>query len=231
MGMDKHDNATESVLTNVFPGTRMEWEVIGLRRFLQLIMILCFVTGISLTGYSLFQIGKGTYYVEKRRAEARQIIQKGENAENPESIDYSSISYKKGETIGLLSIPKLDRDLPIIEGVDEEELEMGVGHYTGTGYPLQNDQIILSGHRDTVFRNFNRLEIGDTFIVKMNYGSFEYEIFDTEIVPADDTTVVGKYAGEEILTVTTCYPFSYIGNAPDRFIFYAKPLFETSHAN
>ncbi|NWN98490.1 MAG: class D sortase, partial [Bacillus sp. (in: Bacteria)] len=147
-----------------------------------------------------------------------------EQNNNDSQIDPSSISYQQGETIGILKIPKLKKELPIIEGTDEEELEKGVGHYTGTAYPLQNDQIVLSGHRDTVFRNFGELETGDTFIVELEYGKFKYEIYEMDIVPADDTTVIRSTAPDEILTVTTCYPFHYIGNAPERAIFYAKPV-------
>src|SRR5690606_7176366 len=104
----------------------------------------------------------------------------------------------------------------------EDELQRGVGHYPGTAYPGQESQIVLSGHRDTVFRQFGELEIGDSFIVEMPYGSFEYTIQDSEIVPEDDLTVINpEEYQEEMLTVTTCYPFHYIGNAPDRYILYA----------
>ena len=66
-----------------------------------------------------------------------------------------------GEVAGMLHIPKLEADLPIVEGTDEDELAVGVGHYRGTAYPLQNEQIVLSGHRETVFRRMGELEIGD----------------------------------------------------------------------
>ena len=45
-----------------------------------------------------------------------------------------NLEYEKGETIGLLYIPKLDREIPIIEGTDEEELDEGVGHYLTQDY-------------------------------------------------------------------------------------------------
>jgi sortase A len=76
-----------------------------------------------------------------------------------------------------------------------------------------------------VFKNFAELDLGDTFVVEMPYGDYTYEIKDTEIVDADDTTVVGKM-GEEVLVVSTCYPFDYLGNAPERFVFYAYPVVE-----
>lgn len=82
------------------------------------------------------------------------------------------------------------------------------------------EQIVLSGHRDTVFRDFGQLEIGDTFVVNMPYGTYEYAIRETEIVPEDDTSVIRKM-GEEVLVVTTCYPFHMVGSAPERFVAYA----------
>ncbi|MEL3958782.1 class D sortase [Caldifermentibacillus hisashii] len=192
-----------------------------MKRFVKILIGLLFTTGFILIGYALYHIWDGNNQVEKRMVEAKKIV---EQNNNDSQIDPSSISYQQGETIGILKIPKLKKELPIIEGTDEEELEKGVGHYTGTAYPLQNDQIVLSGHRDTVFRNFGELETGDTFIVELEYGKFKYEIYEMDIVPADDTTVIRSTAPDEILTVTTCYPFHYIGNAPERAIFYAKPV-------
>lgn len=134
------------------------------------------------------------------------------------------VSFEQGEAIGILKIPRLEAELPIIEGTDEDELEKGVGHYSTTVFPGQPDQILLSGHRDTVFRQLGELEIGDILQVNMPYGEYIYEITETEIVDADDTTVINSTAPHEILTVSTCYPFSYVGNAPYRYILSAKRL-------
>lgn len=130
---------------------------------------------------------------------------------------------RKHEAFGVLRIPRLNAKLPIVEGTDDTALSKGVGHYETTAFPLDQEQILLSGHRDTVFRNFGKLAIGDRLIVDMPYGSFAYEIRETEIVDEDDTTVI-RPMGEEVLTVTTCYPFRYIGNAPQRFVVYAYPV-------
>lgn len=134
------------------------------------------------------------------------------------------VSFEQGEAIGILKIPRLEAELPIIEGTDEDELEKGVGHYSTTVFPGQPDQILLSGHRDTVFRRLGELKIGDILQVNMPYGEYKYEITETEIVDADDTTVINSTAPHEILTVSTCYPFSYVGNAPYRYILSAKRL-------
>lgn len=176
------------------------------------------LAGAVLTGYSLWQIRDSHVQTEEKKEEALEILGALKEDE-PISMD-----FKLNETIGLLTVPKLKKDIPIIEGTDEEQLAAGVGHYPGTAFPTQKDQIVLSGHRDTVFRQFDQLELGDIFTVKLPYGEFSYEIYDTKIVDADDRTIIKSTAPDEILTVTTCYPFSYLGNAPQRFIFYAKPI-------
>ncbi|MFP7442846.1 class D sortase [Bacillus infantis] len=137
--------------------------------------------------------------------------------------------FKTGDIIGILEIPALKAELPIIEGTDEEELEKGVGHYAGTVFPGQKDQILLSGHRDTVFRKIGELKMGDELVVKMPYGDFTYEIIDSFIVDADDTTVIKPTAPEEILTLSTCYPFYFVGSAPERYILTAKRV-EAPHS-
>lgn len=137
--------------------------------------------------------------------------------------------FKTGDIIGILEIPALKAELPIIEGTDEEELEKGVGHYAGTVFPGQKDQILLSGHRDTVFRKIGELKMGDELVVKMPYGDFTYEIIDSFIVDADDNTVIKSTAPEEILTLSTCYPFYFVGSAPERYILTAKRV-EAPHS-
>jgi sortase A len=129
-----------------------------------------------------------------------------------------------GEVSGLLEIPKINAELAIVEGTDPNDLEKGVGHYQGSFYPDENGQIVLCGHRDTVFRRAGELELGDILTVIMPYGNYHYEIVETRIVSADDTSIITLQDSEEELILTTCYPFSYIGDAPDRYIMYAKKV-------
>lgn len=190
------------------------------------------IVGLSLIGYSGYQLWDSNKEQADALQRAHQIIEKSQvNIEQIEmDIDQSEnmiFEPNVGDEIGLMILPKIDATLPIIEGVDEDELKKGVGHYGGTAFPSQDDQIVLSGHRDTVFRRMGELEIGDEIIVKMPYGDFTYIIEETEIVDADDLTVIRSDYNEEILTVTTCYPFRYVGNAPDRYIIYAKPTDQT----
>ena len=173
-------------------------------------------------GYQLYD----SYTNEKNRLHEAQSIISEDIVTAEEKVDFSDIydSISQGETVGVLYIPKLEREIPIIEGTDEKELAQGVGHYKDTGYPGENKQILLSGHRDTVFRQFGELEHGDEFHIKMEHGTFIYEIREHEIVSADDTTVIDPSREDEYLTVSTCYPFSYVGSAPDRYVLYAYPI-------
>ena len=182
------------------------------------------IAGVSLLAFGGYQLWSSSQKEEERLNEAHAMLSTDNQASGEiKKENVEDIVYENGETIGLLYIPKLDREIPIVEGTDEEELAQGVGHYHDTGLPGQNRQILLSGHRDTVFRDFGELEHGDKFHVKMEYGTYIYEIRDHEIVEADNTTVIDPSRKDEYLTVSTCYPFSMVGSAPDRYVLYAYP--------
>ena len=196
-------------------------EVLLLGRFISIIFILAGLGLLLYGGNELLQ----SYISETKRLEEAKAFISEETKLIEEVRDYE-YNFEHGETIGMLYIPRLDRELPIIEGTEPDDLEEGVGHYIDTGYPGQNRQILLSGHRDTVFRNFGELEPGDEFHMKMEHGTFVYEFVDNEIVSADDTTVIDFERQDEYLTISTCYPFSYVGSAPDRYVIYAYPKVE-----
>ncbi|WP_370456075.1 Class D sortase [Sporosarcina sp. ANT_H38] len=176
--------------------------------------------GLLFIGYASVQL-KSTQQSEKvALSQAKDYLEEQPKVQSLQP----ELSFQNGETIGILQIPKIDKELPIVEGTDEDALKQGVGHYTSTVYPGQKDQILLSGHRDTVFTGLDKLQNGDSIIVEMQHGTFTYAVVDTEIVDENDTTVIRSTAPDEMLTLSTCYPFGYIGNAPKRYIVYAKPM-------
>jgi sortase A len=128
---------------------------------------------------------------------------------------------KKGEHFADLYIPRLNAVIPVFEGTEEEELEKGVGHYSGSVLPGEPDNAVLSGHRDTVFRRMGEMKKGDELHVHTIKGTFVYVIDKMWVTDAEDRTVIVPRE-EPILTLTTCYPFSYIGPAPKRYIIEAK---------
>ena len=114
-------------------------------------------------------------------------------------------------------IPSLNQILPIIQGTGEKELKKGVGHFSQSVLPGEKDNCVFSGHRDTVFRQIGNLKIGDKLIVQTSAGVFTYKVNGTRIVHENDKTVIVP-TPNAVLTLTTCYPFNFIGNAPDRYI-------------
>lgn len=126
----------------------------------------------------------------------------------------------EGEDIGSLTIPALDQTIPIFHGTDEDELKKGIGHFAQSVLPGESDNSVLSGHRDTVFRKLGQLKLQDKLIVKTSAGVFTYEIKEIKIVDRYDKTIITP-SDYSVLTVTTCYPFDFIGSAPDRYILIA----------
>lgn len=185
-----------------------------------------------IAGVVLLSIG-GYQYIKTKAAEnhameeAKQLLSKDSASSESDQTSKSTPDTffpEMGDTVGILEIPGINAELPIVEGTDPDDLEKGVGHYKGSAYPKQQDQIVLSGHRDTVFRKLGDVKVGDTFVVKLPYGEFTYEMVDYKIVDADDTSIIKSTAPNEELVITTCYPFSFVGNAPERYIIYAKPI-------
>ena len=127
---------------------------------------------------------------------------------------------KGGQIFGRLSIPALKQTFPIVEGTSVADLKKGVGHFSRSVLPGENDNCVLSGHRDTVFTRLGKLKIGDRFITQTSVGTFTYQIRRIRIVHADDRTVI-VHTDHAVLTVSTCYPFHYIGSAPDRYVLVA----------
>ncbi|MDY0404820.1 class D sortase [Virgibacillus sp. 179-BFC.A HS] len=190
---------------------------------LKKVAIMLAVFGMICMVYGGWQLWSTKQSQKAALAEANKDIQENK-AVNKGGSASTSFHFEKGQAIGILQIPGIDKELPIVEGTDEEALKQGVGHYTGSVYPGQKNQILLSGHRDTVFTGLDKLKHGDKLTVKMQHGSFTYAIVDTKIVDENDQTIIRSTAPNEVLTLSTCYPFHYIGNAPKRYIIYAVPV-------
>lgn len=128
---------------------------------------------------------------------------------------------KVGDVIGKIFLPALKTTLPIIEGTGDKELKRGVGHFIGSVLPGQEDNSVLAGHRDSVFSQLGKLILGDLIVIRTQAGEFTYQVTKFRIVNADDRTVIVP-TPSAVLTLSTCYPFRYIGNAPKRYIVSSK---------
>ncbi|TWT24434.1 class D sortase [Planomicrobium sp. CPCC 101110] len=146
-----------------------------------------------------------------------KIAKKPKAPEEPKQRDYKE--YERGEEIGWLLIPSLDMKYPMYWGTDDETLTQGVGYHASkfTSPPDGQRHTVLSGHRDTVFRELGDLKEGDKMYVQFEGVQYEYEIEKTWVTDAEDRTVIVA-KDEPVLTLTTCYPFTFVGAAPDRYI-------------
>lgn len=131
------------------------------------------------------------------------------------------VSPARGEVLGTLSIPALGQSFPVYEGTGDDELARGVGHMDDTAFPGEPDNCVISGHRDTVFSGLGQLKLGDHLLLETATGVHDYVISRVRIVDKDDLTVVVP-ADRAILTVSTCYPFQYVGSAPERYVLTAE---------
>jgi sortase A len=178
------------------------------------------IFGLYVLLFNVFLIYKGTNAVEKIDVvEASNVSEK--SIETPKTKKLSKhFSPDVGEEIGKLHIPKLNIAMPIFHGTNEEELLKGVGHVAGTAFPGEDNNSVLTGHRDTVFRKLGEVTKGDVLKVENNVGVFTYKVRKVRIVEADDLTVIVPKP-KATLTVSTCYPFTYVGPAKQRYVLVA----------
>lgn len=137
------------------------------------------------------------------------------NAVYTEDID----TYEKGEETGRLIIPHLEKGYTTYWGADDESLDRGVGMYVSewTTTPDQKRHTVLSGHRETVFTNLGDIEEGESIFYEFDGRRYEYEVEKSWVTDEDDRTVIVDKE-DPTLTLTTCYPFDFVGNAPERYI-------------
>ena len=123
--------------------------------------------------------------------------------------------------IGRLEIPRLNLSVIVMEGDDDATLARAVGHLPDTALPWDPGNTVIAGHRDTFFRPLKNVREGDEMRMTTARGTFDYRVMSTKIVEPDDLSVLAPTAIRS-LTLVTCYPFNYVGSAPQRFIIHAR---------
>ncbi|HLV00401.1 MAG TPA: class D sortase [Acidobacteriota bacterium] len=130
--------------------------------------------------------------------------------------------------IGKIEIEDLDLSAMVQSGVDEVSLRRGVGHLPSSPFPGEPGNVVLAGHRDTFFRPLEWVEEGDLISLETLDGRFLYRVQWTAVVSPDAISVLDP-TSEKSLTLVTCYPFTYIGAAPERFIVRAREISQEQH--
>lgn len=125
---------------------------------------------------------------------------------------------KASNIMGILHFDSLGgRKVPLLEGTSNRDLARGAGHHRRSSQPGQVGNSVVFGHRNTVFRSFGRLEVGDTVRVELPDVTYTYEIVSMKVIDPDNK-VIFQYYDYAAMTLVTCYPFNYVGSAPQRYI-------------
>ena len=119
--------------------------------------------------------------------------------------------------VGRIEIPRLGVSVMVMEGTDTGTLGHAAGHIAGTVLPGQQGNVGISAHRDTFFRPLRNVRQNDTIKVITLAGEYRYRVVSTQVVNPSNVGVL-KSGDDQILTLVTCYPFYFIGPAPNRFI-------------
>jgi sortase A len=125
--------------------------------------------------------------------------------------------------IGRIEILRLGVSVIVVEGIGTAALRRAVGHIPGTGLPGHPGNVGIAAHRDTFFRPLRNIRNDDIITLTTVAGEFRYRVVSTKVVNPSDIAVLDP-DGNEILTLVTCYPFYFVGSAPDRFIVRAERI-------
>jgi sortase A len=130
---------------------------------------------------------------------------------------------REGDVMARLEIPRIGISVMVLHGTEESTLTLGAGHVPGTPSPGGDGNLVIAAHRDTFFRRLEGIRAGDRIRILTVGQTYEYVVDSIETVDPEDTRVM-ESRGRQELTLITCYPFSFVGSAPNRFIVHASPL-------
>jgi sortase A len=136
-----------------------------------------------------------------------------------------SLTQHFARPLAVLEIPKIGLEVPVFDGTDDLTLNRGVGRIIGTARFGKGGNVGIAGHRDGFFRGLKDVVVGDRIELKTPPRTESYKVDDIRIVTPTDVQVL-EDRGVASLTLVTCYPFYFIGNAPQRYIVRAAALDE-----
>jgi sortase A len=168
---------------------------------IQKLLILAGVTCLGLWGF----------FTVQARIE-QSVLEEELYLPRPFHTDASISKYhlEEGDLFGRLEVPRLNMSVMVMEGIDARTLRLGAGHIPGT-------PMALAAHRDSFFRPLKDVQVDDTIRLTTPDGVAEYRVVSTKVVPPTDTSVLDA-PSDKTLVLVTCYPFYFIGPAPQRFI-------------
>jgi sortase A len=133
-----------------------------------------------------------------------------------------AVSLHDGDVVGRLEVPRIGLSVMVFQGVGAKILIVGAGHVPDSPLPGAEGNVSIAAHRDTFFRTLKGILHGDSIRLTTARRAYEYVVDSTEIVGPEDVRVMESHGHPE-LTLITCYPFYFIGAAPQRFVVHALP--------
>lgn len=161
----------------------------------------------------------------QRGEQTKELIEEARSIVSEEKlITRDEFNPQVGDVVGLLVIPKDNVKVAIIEGMRDADLHAGVGHEPLTGWPTDQRQIFLAGHRNTEFGVLEHIQDGDVIEMHMKYGTFIYKVSGTKIVPDTATEEIKptEFFENDQLVLMTCYPFTFGADTKERFLVFAE---------
>ena len=189
------------------------------RRWIELALLLTGVIAIGIWGWS--HVRMTVFQMWGNRTLDHQMHGRSASSTPAPRAIPQPAPIQNGALIGRLEIPRLKMRSVVREGAGQDTLDVALGHIPGTAMPGQPGNTGIAGHRDTLFRGLRKIEKDDVIEFQSPQATYDYKVENTRIVKPSDVAVL-KPTGTSELTLVTCYPFYYVGSAPDRFIVKAR---------
>ena len=205
--------------------------VVVLKRSLTAILrrsqVAFFAGAAVMLGYCAFVL-VDTHMFQERESRNLQRLLEDQHAKSGDSLQAKVLSPPPippasviSGLIGRIEIARLGLSVIVIEGDDGKTLRRAAGHVPGTALPGQPGNVGITAHRDTFFRPLRNIQLDDVITLTTLQGEYRYRVVSTKVVSPKDVAVLASTGGD-VLTLVTCYPFYFVGAAPNRFIVRAE---------
>lgn len=128
-----------------------------------------------------------------------------------------ALSKESGSTLAILRIESAGIEVPVFDSTSKTALNRGAGHVSDTALPGTRGNIAIAGHRDGFFRGLKDIGIGASIELTTLDGQQNFQVSEVMVVDPLDVSVL-EASKESVITLITCYPFYFVGPAPERFI-------------
>jgi len=136
-----------------------------------------------------------------------------------------TLNVKFAPPLAVLRVPALGIEAPVLEGTSDATMNRGVGHIAGSALPGESGNMGIAGHRDGFFRALKDAKVGEVVELERQTSAGmkrdQYQVERIAVVDPADVSVVAA-TDDATLTLVTCYPFYFVGTAPQRFVVQAK---------